>query len=389
VEQKQNAIFAKKRYMSKPFVYGTAVFGENFTDRKTETRHLKMNFEAGVNTILISPRRTGKTSLVYKAVEQIQDPSIKIVMMDIYDCRDEYEFYERFASAVLKGLASRAEQAMTLAKSFLSRLSPKISISPDPSQEFSVSFGIGPKTEKPEEILDLPEKIAQKRNLNIVVCIDEFQQVGEFPDSAGFQKKARGVWQLQKKVSYCLFGSKKHMMDKLFQDKSMPFYHFGDMFFLEAIPKEEWIKYIIQRFATRNIKISEEIAGRLCDRVQLYSSYVQQLAWNVMIETETEVTEQNLESGYELLIRQTSALFMRQLANLTAYQMNYLKALDAGIHTGFQSSGILDEYRLGSKSNITRIENVLLGKELIDKKPDGVYFADPVFAFWFHREYCV
>ena len=162
-----------------------------------------------------------------------------------------------------------------------------------------------------------------------------------------------------------------------------------ELFFLEAIPKEEWIKYIIQRFATRNIKISEEIAGRLCDRVQLYSSYVQQLAWNVMIETEETVTEQNLESGYELLIRQTSALFMRQLANLTAYQMNYLKALDAGIHTGFQSSDILEEYRLGSKSNITRIENVLLGKELIDKRPDGVYFADPVFAFWFHREYCV
>ncbi len=139
--------------MGKPFVYGTAVFGENFTDRKAETKHLKMNLEAGVNTILISPRRTGKTSLVYRAVEQITDPSVKIVMMDIYDCRDEYEFYERFASAILKSLATKAEQAMTLAKSFLSRLSPKISISPDPSPEFSVSFGIGPKTEKPEETI--------------------------------------------------------------------------------------------------------------------------------------------------------------------------------------------------------------------------------------------
>ena len=135
--------------MSKPFVYGTAVFGENFTDRKEESRRLKLNFEAGVNTILISPRRTGKTSLVYKAVEQIEDPSIKVVMMDIYDCRDEYEFYERFASAIVKGLASKAEQAIALAKSFLSRLSPKISISPDPTQEYSLSLGIGPKTEKP------------------------------------------------------------------------------------------------------------------------------------------------------------------------------------------------------------------------------------------------
>lgn len=39
--------------MGKPFVYGTAVFGETFTDRKAETKHLKMNSEAGVNTILI------------------------------------------------------------------------------------------------------------------------------------------------------------------------------------------------------------------------------------------------------------------------------------------------------------------------------------------------
>ena len=375
--------------MSKPFVYGTAVFGENFTDRKEESRRLKLNFEAGGNTILISPRRTGKTSLVYKAVEQIEDPSIKVVMMDIYDCRDEYEFYERFASAIVKGLASKAEQAIALAKSFLSRLSPKISISPDPTQEYSLSLGIGPKTEKPEEILNLPEIIARKRNINIVVCIDEFQQVGEFPGSIWFQKKARGVWQLQKNVSYCLFGSKKHMMEKLFQDKSMPFYQFGDSFFLGPISRSDWVNYIVQRFATRGMTISEEMAGRLCDRVQLHSSYVQQLAWNVMIETESDVTEETLESGYELLLRQTSALFMRQLENLTVYQMNYLKALDAGVHTGFQSSNILEEYRLGSKSNITRIENILLNKELIDKRVDGMYLADPVFAYWFHKEYCL
>ncbi len=375
--------------MSKPFVYGTAVFGENFTDRKTETKHLKMNFESGVNTILISPRRTGKTSLVYRAKEQITDPSIKIVMMDIYDCRDEYEFYERFASAILKGLSTKAEQAMELAKRFLSRLTPKISLSPDPVQDFSISFGIGPKTERPEDILNLPEEIAQKRKLNIVVCIDEFQQIGEFQDSLTFQKRIRGVWQLQKSVSYCLFGSKKHMMDNLFQNKEMPFYHFGDLITLEPIAKDEWVEYIIQRFGTRKMRISVPLAGQICEKVQLYSSYVQQLSWNVMIETEgQEVTEQNVENGFEMLIRQTSSLFVRQIANLTAFQMNYLKAVDAGVHGGFGSAKVLEEFRLGSKSNISRIESVLLSKELIEKRQDGVYFADPVFAFWFHREYC-
>ena len=50
--------------MDKPFVYGIAVSGDNFTDRKKETKRLKMNFESGVNSILISPRRMGKTSIV-------------------------------------------------------------------------------------------------------------------------------------------------------------------------------------------------------------------------------------------------------------------------------------------------------------------------------------
>ena len=376
--------------MSKPFVYGTAVFGENFTDRKAETKRLRMNFEAGVNTILISPRRTGKTSLVYRSVEQIEDPSVKVVMIDIYDCRDEYEFYERFASAILKGLATKAEQAIDLAKNFLSRLSPKIALSPDPTQDFSISFGVGPKTEKPEDILDLPEQIARKRNWNIVICIDEFQQIGEFPESMSFQKKVRGIWQLQKRVTYCVFGSKKHMMDRLFQDKSMPFYHFGDMIELSPIPKEDWVDYIIRRFNTRNMKISAELAGEICDKVQRYSSYVQQLSWNVMVEAEGAdvVTGQHVEDGFEMLVRQTSSLFMGQIANLTSFQMNYLKAVVAGVHSGFSSSKVLESYRLGSKSNIARIENVLIEKELLEKRADGVYIADPVFAYWFQREYC-
>jgi len=376
--------------MSKPFVYGTAVFGENFTDRKAETKRLRMNFEAGVNTILISPRRTGKTSLVYRSVEQIEDPSVKVVMIDIYDCRDEYVFYERFASAILKGLATKAEQAIDLAKNFLSRLSPRIALSPDPTQDFSISFGVGPKTEKPEDILDLPEQIARKRNWNIVICIDEFQQIGEFPESMAFQKKVRGIWQLQKRVTYCVFGSKKHMMDRLFQDKSMPFYHFGDMIELSPIPKEDWVDYIIRRFNTRNMKISAELAGEICDKVQRYSSYVQQLSWNVMVEAEGAdvVTGQHVEDGFEMLVRQTSSLFMGQIANLTSFQMNYLKAVVAGVHSGFSSSKVLESYRLGSKSNIARIENVLIEKELLEKRLDGVYIADPVFAYWFQREYC-
>ena len=83
--------------INKTFVYGVSVAGNNFTDRVKETRRLKMNFENGLNVVLISPRRMGKTSLV-KRVQGIVDNSlIQTVYMDIYDCRSEYDFYNKFA----------------------------------------------------------------------------------------------------------------------------------------------------------------------------------------------------------------------------------------------------------------------------------------------------
>ena len=58
----------------------------------------------------------------------------------------------------------------------------------------------------------------------MVVCIDVFQQIGYFANSILFQTELRSVWQHHEQTSYCLFGSKKHMMETFFVDSSKPFY---------------------------------------------------------------------------------------------------------------------------------------------------------------------
>ena len=78
--------------MEKTFVYGMSVEGNNFTDRIEETKRIKADFEHDINVILISPRRMGKTSLFKKVISEIDNPMIKVVYMDIYDCRNEYDF---------------------------------------------------------------------------------------------------------------------------------------------------------------------------------------------------------------------------------------------------------------------------------------------------------
>lgn len=342
--------------MEKAFVYGMSVEGENFTDRVEETKRLKLDFENGINVILVSPRRMGKSSIVKKVKAEITDPSIKVVYMDIYDCRSEYDFYNRFAAELMK------------------------------QTEFSLSLGITPQNYQPEEILQLPETIGKEQGVHIVVCIDEFQQIGEFTDSLTIQKRLRGVWQHQRNVSYCLFGSKKHLMTNLFQNRKMPFFQFGEMMYLEKISTEDWVPFIQSRFGSQHKFINEELARRICETVENSSSYVQQLAWNVLAETKEEATENDFKKGLEALIAQCSGLFEQQLQGLSSYQLNFIRALCQGINSDFGGKAILEEYNLGSKSNITRIKNSLRDRELIEIERDKVYLEDPVFSIWFRKQ---
>ena len=344
--------------MEKAFVYGMSVAGNNFTDRIEETKRIKADFEHGINVILISPRRMGKTSLVKKVIGEIDNPKIKVVYMDIYDCRSEYDFYNRFAEAIMQSMGN----------------------------EYSLSLGITPKDYSPEEILNLPEKIAQEKGIRLVVCIDEFQQIGEFPDTLTVQKRLRGAWQHHQNVSYCFFGSKKHLMENIFQNRRMPFYMFGEMLHLDCIPTEYWVPFICSRFEKYGKKISEEYATRICKTVKNYSSYVQQLAWNVMAETEKEVNEETLQSGISALLQQCHGLFVQQTEGLTTYQLNFLRLLCSGVHSGFTAQAVAETYPLGSKSNIDRIKKALIDKELITLEKDGIFIADCVFELWFKKE---
>lgn len=372
--------------MNSPFVFGVRVEGDAFTDRKEETKRLKMNFLYGVNTILISPRRMGKTSLVDKACALVKSDSVKIAKMDAFGCRSEADFVDSFATAVIRATSSKWEEWIENAKTFLSRFVPKVTFGQDPVNDFSISFEYNTGNNAVEDILRLPERIAAQKGCRLVVCVDEFQQIGEFPDSLTFQKKLRSVWQLQSHVSYCLYGSKKHMMENMFQRQDYPFYRFGDLFYLGKIGESDWIEYIRGRFKTTGKEISEELARRICEVTERYSSYVQQLAWFVWLRCGNAVTAEDVEFGIDRLLDACEPLFIQQTESLSAYQMNFLHLLADGIHSGFTRTSVLGSYRLGTAANITRIKKSLMEKELITiSGPMAYEISDPILSLWLKR----
>lgn len=374
--------------MCKKFVYGVAVSDYNFIGRERETKRLLDNFKGGINVILMSPRRLGKTSLVKHVCNKLDDKDIITVYLDIFGCKSEYDFYNKLATEVLKQTASKHELWFEEAKEFLYRLTPKISFSPEPNSDFSISLGITPKTHTPEEVLQMAETIAIKRKKRIVICIDEFQQIGEISNSKQIQARLRTVWQHQKHVSYCLFGSKHHLMSTIFLHRSMPFFQFGDTISLNKIATEDWVEYIVSHFADGKRTISRELAEEICKFTENYSAYVQQLAWLVFTlkeEGET-VTENDVRQAENDLLATNDILFMQMIEPLSEFQLNFLRAIASGIKKDFGLSEVREEYNLGSYSNITRLKTALLERDLIEKQNTELVITDPIFAKWLKRK---
>lgn len=374
--------------MQIPFTYGKIVAENDFTDRSEETKKLVNNMLSQTNTAIISPRRWGKSSLVNKAIDSISrsDKDILFVKINAFRCETIQDFYELFAKRVIEDVSTSAETLLSNAKDFISHLIPKLSIK-DPAGQYELSFGIDTqKMPIEEDILDLPQQIALRRKKKVVVCIDEFQQIGEFKDTGKCQKILRNHWQEQKDVAYILYGSKKHMMLNIFGEYNSPFYKFGDLMFLPKISNTDWVKYIVSRFNDTGKHISDEVASYLANQVENHSYYVQQLAQYAWLRTETICTEQTVDDSFQSMLDSVNLQFINLMDSLTEKQRSFLYAVSLETRN-LSSVETLSRYKLGTSANIRILKDALKKRDLIEVAGKKTEIQDPILKQWLIRIY--
>jgi len=307
--------------------------------------------------------------------------------VDIFNCRTEAQFYQTYVNAILRVSYSKMDEFIAAAKKYVGTFGPKLSLS-DSSMKYELAFGIDFKDKQYsyDEILDLPQKIAEEKNRKFVVYIDEFQNVSTYDDSLGFQRKLRSHWQNHNKVGYCMYGSKRHMLLDIFSNYEMPFYKFGDVMFLEKISENNWVEYITLRFANTGKQIARETAAHLARRVECHPYYVQQLAQLAWLRTSDVCSKETVDDAFNSLVEQLSLLFSNIVDSLTARQINFLLAIVNG-EKNFSSREVLQKYNLGTSANIKNLRKALQDKDLIDVMPNSTEMQDPVFAYWIKRTF--
>lgn len=372
-----------------PFQFGTLATDENFIDRQEDRAMLKQMLSSRINVMLISPRRWGKSSLVGKAMTELcnEDKNVRVCYIDAFCIRSEAEFYRTFASRVIACASSMMERWIEDAKHFLTGVIPQIKINDQINDFLAFDVKYVPQERDKMTILQLPETLAKDKGIKIIVCIDEFQQLATLPEYADMEGKMRSVWQQQQHASYCLYGSKRNMMLKIFNNANSPFYRFGQVVFMQKIGREHWIPFIQRSFEKTGKHISDSMAERICDTVSCHSWYIQQLCYFIWSYTIKDVTEEVFTTGLKQVMNINTPMFQNDTENLSSTQIEMLKAVCHG-EQHFTSQAAKTLYNLGNPNTIIKNKLALQNKDIIEKEGKGFSFVDPIYRLWFKQEYC-
>ena len=366
-----------------PFKFGQIVEGKAFTNRVKEMQFFENNLLSGNHIVLISPRRYGKTSLVQEFMSKTSnDSSLIHCSIDLFSIRTEEEFYESLASELIKSSSNKVEEWIQSGKELFKHLIPRISIGTDTLNDFSISFDIREIIKHKEEIVNLAEKIAIKKKKRVILYLDEFQNIQSFKNSLDLQKLLRSMWQKHKNVSYCIYGSKRHMMQELFDQPECPFYKFGSIYFLERIDTKNWVDFIVKGFSKTNKVINNKEAEFIAELMKNHPHYVQQLAHFAWSYTENVCTRDVILYAHDFMLKSNSPLFIKMIEELSATQINLLKAV-FNEEKHFTAKNVMHDYNLGTPRNVQKNRFILERKDLIDKVSGKYQFIDPLFETWF------
>lgn len=371
-----------------PFKAGNAVTGEYFTDREEEIETLVLDLKSSQNVILYSPRRFGKTSLILEVISRLRKEGYLCVYVDLFPISSKRNFAERLASVIAKDTSKRVEEVIRKIKDFIPNITPKIVLKGEGNMEFDLEFGErGLDTDRLlTSLYDLPQDIAQKRKKKLVMVFDEFQQIGEI-DGEAIEKELRAKIQHHQDVAYVFMGSKRHLMERIFNDKSRPFYKIGKTFTLRKIPKDKFALFIEKRLKDTGMGIEpfliEEVL-KITDGHPYYTQMLMHEVWNESYQDRT-ITQESLKSGLDQVFLHQLDAFILLWDLLSPKQKNLLAALAIDENLSLHSQSAIIKYELGSPATVSKSLKMLANKELLEQEGRRYVFSDIFFKEWLRR----
>ena len=367
--------------MKNPFVTNGYAGAEYFCDRVKETATLRDLLVNENNVALISPRRLGKTDLIWHLFDNKSiRRSYYCFVVDIYATKNLGDFVNVLGKAVLDELRPKGKKAWEKFITVISSLRSEISFDLNGMPSWNVGLG---SIDNPAVTLDEIFTYLNEADKPCIVAIDEFQQIAEYAEK-NVEALLRTKIQQCRQAQFIFSGSKRHVMSLMFNSPAKPFYQSAVSMGLEPIPVPIYKDFAIRLFADRNKRIDPEVIETVWQQYEGYTWFVQMMMNELYALTpvgETCRLEQ-IETAERNIILAQETSYRELLSNLPPRQKTVLQAIaKEGKARMITSQQFIKKYNLGSASSIQSAVKLLLKSDLITQT-DGVY---RVYDFFFSR----
>ena len=386
----RNRCYAPPGVTTNPFRYGALALDEAFTDREAEVEELLTDILNGQDVVVFAPRRYGKSSLVWRVSQRAIAQDVLVAHVNLMTTPTTERFAEKLAETIHDDLASTLFRARERLRVFSGlRITPIVTVDPT-SGKLGFSFDAGRQPQDLdatlERLLELPGQLAAERGRKVALVLDEFQEIVDIDPE--LPKLMRSVFELQPDVAHVYLGSKRHMLERIFNDENEPFWRSAKQIELGVIAPPLFRGYIESQFERTGKRIDPAVVDRVLDTTLGHPYATQELCYFVWGETAARESagDEQYDAALEKLLRSEHAHFGLIWEKAARAQRLVLRATARE-----PGRPLMGEYRrrhgLPGPSSVQRALDALVKDELVARDASGEYqIAEPFLAEWLRRD---
>jgi uncharacterized protein len=344
----------------------------------------------GQNVVVFAPRRYGKSSLIWRAArELIRGGEVLVAQVDLMKTPTKERLAEKLAASIYEDIASPLLKIRDRAVSVFRglRIAPTMTLNADGSLGFSFSADHLPEDINGtlEHLLELPAELGAERNRRVALVFDEFQQIVDIDPN--LLPLLRSVFQEQPDVAHVYLGSKRHMMERIFNDENEPFWRSAKQMELGVIPPAAFARFIRARFEQTSRSAEDAVVDAVLDTTHSHPYGTQELAYALWEGTREGVTatRRHFDEALVRVLRSENAHFSLLWERASKAQRLMLEALAVDPGQPPLSAAYRRKHDLPGPSSVQRALGALVADELAERHGDGYRIAEPFLAEWIVR----
>lgn len=369
-----------------PFRFGALALDDAFADREEERAELVADVRNGQDVVVFAPRRCGKSSLVWSAMQSLTREGVLVAHVDLMTTPTKERLAAALARSIYEEIASPLERLKerALAPFRGLRVQPTVTVDPE---DGSLSFGFaldhneGDIDATLERLLELPAELGGAGKRRTALALDEFQEIVDVDPN--LPRLLRSVFQQQPDVAHVYLGSKRHVMERIFSDANEPFWRSAKPIELGMISANAFTPFIAERFEVTGKEAGEDVIRELLAVTGGHPHATQELAYFLweQVATGASASPDRLGDALAAVLRSENAHFTLLWEGASRPQKLLLQALARDPGRPF-TAAYSARHNLPTQTNVQKALRALEQREVVAGSGGAYRIAEPFFAEW-------